>query len=225
MRVANMREARVRAGLTQGQLADRLGVSQAYVSMVEADRRTPSAALARRLARELALSPVTLPLQDAGVLSPDAVARALSGVGYPGLGYLKAKRPLNPAALLLGALTNPSLEGRLVEGLPWVAFRYPDLDWAWLVSHAKQQDLQNRLGYVVHLAFELATQKHASETATRLEAVLQQLARAKLAHEDTLSEESMTDAERRWLREHRPAAAAAWNILSDLTSESLLHDD
>jgi hypothetical protein len=193
--------------------------------MLERGRRAPSAALARRLARELALSPVTLPLQEVGVLSPDATARALAGVAYPGLGYLKAKRPLNPAALLLGALANPRLESRLVEALPWVAFRYADLDWDWLVVRVKQQDLQNRLGYVVHLAFELATQKRAAETAAKLAAVLQQLTRAKLAREDTLSEESMTDAERRWLLEHRPAAAAAWNVLSDLTSEQLLHVD
>jgi hypothetical protein len=35
----------------------------------------------------------------------------------------------------------------------------------------------------------------------------------------------MTDAERRWLREYRPPAAAEWNLLSDLTSEHLLHVD
>jgi transcriptional regulator with XRE-family HTH domain len=223
--MTNLRAARTRAGLTQTQLAARLGVSQAYLSMLEAGRRAPSAALARALARELALSPVSLPLHEVGVLSPDTTTRALAGVGYPGLAYLKPKRPLNPAALLLGALANPRLAGRLVEALPWLAFRYPDLDWDWLVGRVKQRDLQNRLGYVVHLAFELATQKHAAETAAKLKAVLEQLARAKLVREDTLSEESMTDAERRWLHEHRPAAAAAWNVLSDLTSEQLAHVD
>ena len=137
---------------------------------------------------------------------------------YPGLAYLKAKRPLNPAALLLGALANPRLEGRVVEALPWVAFRYPDLDWDWLVGRVKQRDLQNRLGYVVHLAFELAMHRQLAETAATLDAVVQQLGRARLVREDTLCDESMTNAERRWLREHRPAAAAAWNVLSDLTS-------
>ena len=220
-----MRAARTRAGFTQAQLAARLGVSQAYVSMLEAGRRAPSAALARRLARELAMSPVSLPLENVSMLSPDATARGLAGVGYPGLAYLKPKRPLNPAALLLGALANPRLEGRLVEALPWVAFRYPDLDWDWLLGRAKQGDLQNRLGYVVHLALELATHRQLAETAAKLDAVVQQLSRARLVREDTLSDESMTNAERRWLREHRPAAAAAWNVLSDLTSEQLLHVD
>ena len=199
----DVRAARIRAGLTQVQLAARLAVSQAYLSMLESGRRTPSAALARRLAKQLALSPVSLPQQDVGVLGPDAAARGLAGVGYPGLSYLRAKRPLNPAVLVLGAIANPRLERRLAEALPWVAFRYADLDWAWLVARAKQQDLQNRLGYVVQLAFELATKKNATEAAAKLEGVLQQLARAKLAREDTLSEGAMTDSERRWLREHR----------------------
>ena len=223
--VTNLRAARAGAGLTQRQLAARLGVTQAYLSMLERGRRAASPSLARRLARELELSPVALPLQDLGVLRADAIARALAGAGYPGLAYLKPKRRLNPAALLLGALENPRLEGRLVEALPWLAFRYADLDWDWLIARAKQRDLQNRLGYVVHLAFELATHQHSAETAAKLKPAVQQLARAKLAREDTLSEESMTNAERRWLREHRPAAAVAWNLLSDLTSEQLAHVD
>jgi transcriptional regulator with XRE-family HTH domain len=223
--VTNLRTARARAGLTQLQLASRLRVTQAYLSMLERGLRLPSPALARRLARELDLSPVSLPLQAVGVLGADALARGLAGLGYPGLAYLKPRRWLNPAVLLLGALENPRLEGRLVEALPWVPFRYSDLDWGWLLARAKQHDLQNRLGFVVRLAFELATRRHSAEAAAKLEAVLQQLSRAKLAREDTLSEGSMTDAERRWLREHRPPAAAEWNLLSDLTSEQLLRVD
>lgn len=220
-----LQEARAAAGLTQAQLASRLGVSQAYLSMLEGGRRAPSAALARRLARTLQLSPVSLDLQDAPRSGADATARALAGVGYPGLSHLKSGRALNPAAVLLQALAHPQLEGRLVEALPWLAFRYPDLDWSWLVSRVKQQDLQNRLGYVVHLAWELATRKGRPDVAARLALVLEPLKRSKLAREDTLSEESMTDAERRWLREHRPAAAAEWNVLSDLTSGQLGHVD
>jgi transcriptional regulator with XRE-family HTH domain len=223
--VTNVRTARARAGLTQRQLASRLGVTQAYLSMLERGLRLPSAALARRLARELDLSPVCLPLQAVGVLSADTLARGLAGLGYPGLAYLKARQWLNPAVLLLGALENPRLEGRLVEALPWVPFRYSDLDWDWLIVRAKQRDLQNRLGFVVRLALELAARRHSAGTTARLEAVLRQLSRAKLAREDTMSEGSMTEAERRWLREHRPPAAAEWNLLSDLTSEQLLHVD
>jgi hypothetical protein len=200
-------------------------VTQAHLSMLERGVRKPSPELARRLARELALSPVSLPLQAVGVLGGDALARGLAGLGYPGLAYLKPRRWLNPAVLLLGALENPRLEGRLVEALPWVPFRYPDLDWDWLVANAKQRDLQNRLGFVVRLAFELAAHGHSAGTAARLEAVAERRARSKLAREGTLSEEAMTEAERRWLRAHRSPAAAEWNLLSDLASEQLLHAD
>jgi transcriptional regulator with XRE-family HTH domain len=217
------RAARTKAGLTQRQLAQRLGVTQAYVSMLERRQRAASPRLARRLVRELALAPVSLPLRDLGVLTVGAVAQALAGAGYPGLAYLRPRRTVNPAALLLGALRNPRLEGRLVAALPWLAFRHFDLDWDWLVARARQHDLQNRLGYVVHLACELAAQRRFDKEAAKLRTVVEQLARAKLAREDTLSEESMTEAERGWLREHRPAAAAAWNLLSDLTNEQLVH--
>jgi hypothetical protein len=32
---------------------------------------------------------------------------------------------------------------------------------------------------------------------------------------------SMTEAERRWLREHRPPEAAHWNLLTNLTASAL----
>jgi hypothetical protein len=38
---------------------------------------------------------------------------------------------------------------------------------------------------------------------------------------DTLCRESMTRAERAWLREHRPKSAEHWNLLTDLTVEQL----
>jgi hypothetical protein len=46
---------------------------------------------------------------------------------------------------------------------------------------------------------------------------------SRLAKEDTLCRESMTRAERAWLREHRPKSAEHWNLLTDLTVEQLDH--
>jgi hypothetical protein len=37
--------------------------------------------------------------------------------------------------------------------------------------------------------------------------------------------ESMTDAERRWLREHRPSQAAHWNMLSTITNMNIDTDN
>ena len=46
-----MADARRKLGMTQAQLADRLGVSQPCVSQWETGRRTPSAPILDRIAR------------------------------------------------------------------------------------------------------------------------------------------------------------------------------
>ena len=43
----------------------------------------------------------------------------------------------------------------------------------------------------------------------------------RLAEEDTFCHDSMTSAERKWLREHRCPTAAHWNILTDITAANL----
>jgi hypothetical protein len=42
-----------------------------------------------------------------------------------------------------------------------------------------------------------------------------------LAREDTLCNETMTNAERKWLAAQRPAAAEDWNLLTDLSPHHL----
>ena len=44
---------------------------------------------------------------------------------------------------------------------------------------------------------------------------------ARLAREDTLCQGSLSEAERRWLRQERPADALHWNLLTDLDAEHL----
>jgi hypothetical protein len=99
---------------------------------------------------------------------------------------------------------------------------YPDLDWAWLVRHAKLHDVQNRLGFLVAVAKGLAADRRELESAfDQLSAVEGQLERARLAREDTLCRESMPAAERRWLQAHRSALAKHWNLLTGLTADQL----
>jgi hypothetical protein len=57
----------------------------------------------------------------------------------------------------------------------------------------------------------------ANALSTRVAA----LEHSPLAAEDTLFRESMSQAERRWLRSHRSKAAAHWNLLTDLKLEDL----
>jgi len=44
---------------------------------------------------------------------------------------------------------------------------------------------------------------------------------ARLAREDTLCQQSPSEAERRWLRKERQASALHWNLLTDLNAEVL----
>ncbi|MCM8710501.1 helix-turn-helix domain-containing protein [Clostridium sp. SYSU_GA19001] len=48
-----IKEARQKAGLTQNQLAIKVGVSQIYISYIENNHKTPSFDLLERIAKEL----------------------------------------------------------------------------------------------------------------------------------------------------------------------------
>ena len=216
-----LRDARLERAWTQAELADRLGVTQAYVCLLERNRRAVPRRLAQKLASVLKLSPSTLPMSAVGAsLKPEEATAALGAVGYPGFAYLRRRRPLNPADLLLRALRAVDVDARVVEALPWVLVKYPDLDWAWLVREAKVDDLQNRLGFLVSVARQLAERRGESETARKLAEQEHTLEGSRLQREGAFRE-SLTDAERRWLREHRPPHAAYWNMLSTVNASEL----
>jgi hypothetical protein len=58
-------------------------------------------------------------------------------------------------------------------------------------------------------------------TTEALAAIEQRLERSRLVREDTLCQESMTQAERRWLRDRRSPQAQHWNLLTGLLPEHL----
>jgi hypothetical protein len=144
-------------------------------------------------------------------------------LGYPGFAYLRSKPNRNPAQLLFSALDQSDLDSRLVEALPWLTHTYADMDWNWLVTNAKVHDRQNRLGYVVTLALKLGKEGTDSSRLKKLVASQSLLERSRLAREDTLCHDSMTQAERKWLRSHRPQEARHWNLLTDLDVRNLAY--
>jgi hypothetical protein len=147
----------------------------------------------------------------------------LGTLGYPGFAYLRGKPRRNPAQVLFSALDRTDLDSRLVEALPWLTYTYADMDWNWLVTNAKLRDRQNRLGYVVAMARKLGKEGSNSARLEKLAASQSLLERSRLAGEDTLCHDSMTQAERRWLRGHRPREARHWNLLTDLDVRNLAY--
>lgn len=226
-----LRGARLRAGWTQQQAAERLGVTQAYLSMVECGRRVLPSVLARKAVELPHASPTALPLREEWV-SPssdgDKLRSELAGLGYPGFAHVRGRVRHNPAEVLLNALNRSELDTRVVEGLPWLAFTYADLDWDWAVRNAKLHDLQNRLGFVTTLAYQFGASQAGRQStdeprSRRLKEYAAILDRSRLAKEDTLCDASLTEAERKWLRVNRPPEAAHWNLLTDMKVENLPH--
>lgn len=228
MRLQELNTARRQHGWTQKQAAARLGLSQPYLSMLETGERPVPAALARRLGRVYGLSPTVVPLpalpQKLPVVGAQELAQDLGALGYPGFAYLGAwRRKKNPAEVLMTALAQTNLEARLVEGLPWLVLRYWDMDHDWLVSYAKLHDLQNRLGFVVSLARSVAdrlepTNPARDQALAELEA---RLAQSRLAREDSLCQQAVTQAERRWLATNSSEQARYWNLLTAWRPENL----
>jgi transcriptional regulator with XRE-family HTH domain len=218
-----LRDARKERGWTQADLAGRLGVSQGYVCLLERDQRAVPGRLSQRLASLLNFSPSMRPLSATmAPLEADATTRALGTLGYPGFAHYRQRHTLNPAELLLRALRTTELDARVVEALVWVVVTYSDLDWEWLTREAKVNDLQNRLGFLVTLARQLAERTKRTEAAKRLALPEKALEYSRLQREDAFRP-SMTEAERRWLRQHRPPEAAQWNVLTNLSSADLAH--
>ena len=219
----SLKGARLRKGWSQAHAASRLGVSQGYLSLLERGRRALPAPLHKTVERVYGglVAPESPSLSKDPATEPDELARNLAALGYEPFGYLNGRSRPAPEQVLLGALRNAELDARLTEALPWVALTYPALDWDWLVDRARRHDLQNRLGYVVTLARELAQKRGDARTSARLLAEELRLEPSVLAREDTLCRESMTRVERAWLLEARPDEAKRWRVLTDLRPELL----
>ena len=220
-----LKNARKAAAWTQAQAAARLGVTQAYLSMVERGERAVSSELASKAVEVFDVPATALPLAEYQTSARGAgfFQSMLGSLGYPGFAYLRGSVRLNPVELLMEALDSDDLDSRVTEALAWLPLAYPHLNWDWLTANAKLRDRQNRLGFVVELARQAAESAGRSQLEEELAARVAKLESSRLVKEDTLCRESMTRAERAWLREHRPKSAEHWNLLTDLTVEQLDH--
>ncbi|HTS51486.1 MAG TPA: helix-turn-helix transcriptional regulator [Bryobacteraceae bacterium] len=215
---------REKVGLTQVEAAIALGVSQPYLSQLEKGLRASGFALARKAAKLYRL-PTAVPLKgplERSSVTPDELQRKLASLGYPGFAHVRSRAASNPAEVVLNAVVKRDLDTRLVEALPWVLTTYTGLNWQWLRDSAKLHNVQNRLGYLVHLAWQTAgalpVRQAAVPVLSRWESELEA---ARLANEGTLCRDSMPAPERAWLKTHRAEAAVHWNLLTGLTAEQL----
>lgn len=214
---------------TQVQAARALGVSQTYLSLLEAGKRPLTGRLQRKAARVFDLSPTQVPAQFASgvlrALTDDQLAHDLADLGYTGFSHLKRRRARrkNPADVLLSALNAPKRDARLVEALPWLVLNFPDMKWNEVSRAAMAYGLQNRLGYVTNVARRVAERKRQYDTASKLKKHEAELEHSLLAREDTLCNETMTRAERNWLAQNRPEEAKHWHLLTDLSPHHLSH--
>ncbi|HWE86726.1 MAG TPA: helix-turn-helix transcriptional regulator [Terracidiphilus sp.] len=225
MNGAALREARMTHGWTQAEAAAHLGVTQAYLSMMERGERAVPHQFAGRAVKRMKARATALPFYRTARsrYDSDFLKAELGRLGYPGFAYLRGSPRMNPAELLMSALNEPDLDARVTEALPWVLLAYPDLDWEWLTGQARLKDRQNRLGYTVELARQAAEQRGESGLAGEIARRLGMLEPSRLANEGMYCHDSMTQAERSWLRQRRPQAAEHWNLLTDLTVEQLAY--
>ncbi|MBP6002648.1 MAG: helix-turn-helix transcriptional regulator [Pyrinomonadaceae bacterium] len=216
-------------GRTQPQTARALGVSQTYLSLLEAGKRPVTEVLHKKAVRVFGLPPTQLPadleMPDVPTATDEQLTADLAALGYKGFAHLRRSRLRNPAVVLLAALNAEKRDARVVEALPWVVLTFPEIAWKRLFRMAKAYDLQNRLGYVVCLARQVAERRGDTAAAMKLERHEMELYRSLLVREETLCNETMTNAERRWLATNRPEQAKRWHLLTDLAPQTLGYYD
>jgi len=114
------------------------------------------------------------------------------------------------------------LDSRLVEALPWLLLRFEGFSVETLVGMAKARDLQNRLGFAVTLALEVAARNplyaHREPELRHLQTVLDP---SRLVNEVTFGRGETSNRMRAWVKENRSDAANHWNVLTDLKAEHL----
>jgi transcriptional regulator with XRE-family HTH domain len=201
--VKKLRRWREQNNLTQVDAARLLGVSQPYLSLLEKG--------ARPLRRELRdrLNAVR-PDGERRDTTDDRLTAQLSALGYPGFAHIDPARPAaEPTVVLLNALSQPTVDARVTEALPWLAREYADtMDWPWLVEQAKLRNLQNRLGFLIQLTNASGVSEPAMKDA------LNELDHARLLAEATFLWDSMPAPTRKLMRERRSPEAEHWNVLS-----------
>ncbi len=218
MRPEQVRSARQAAGSHTAAGSQAARISQAYLALLEGGHRPVTAKLASgsRSCTALARPPCRLDSERVDPRNSASLAAQLAALGYPGFRHLARRHKKNPAAVLLAAILAEDIEVRVIEALPWLVAEYSDLDWEWVIREAKLRDAQNRLGFLVTLARQVAEKRGNNEAANRLGRVGKGwTGRAWFARTPYARPRSPTLSAAGFARV-RPPAAHYWNLLTDL---------
>jgi transcriptional regulator with XRE-family HTH domain len=218
-------KARLSRNWEQQATADKLKVSQPYLSLIEAGKRRVTEKLARRAVKVFNLPPTVLPVKSSSEVarsnSANRLASQIAALGYPKFSHLRKTEKVNPAAVLMSALEADDLDSRIVEALPWLIFNFSDLSWSRVINSAKLNDASNRLGFLISLAYALAKQSKDENKKELFKKLLLTLEKSRLVRDDSFRRKSLTDSEKAWLKRSRPKDARYWRILSNLSATHL----
>jgi hypothetical protein len=149
-------------------------------------------------------------------LKQDWMYDELANLGYPYFAHYRGGTPTyTPARFLAHVLDLPKVEPRVVAALPWLVYAFPLMEWDWLIEEMRLRGRQNRLGFLVDLAIELADTLGETARVKRLRPQRDLLNMIKLDQEDTLCNEDMSEGMRNLSRDRRSATAAHWNLACD----------
>jgi transcriptional regulator with XRE-family HTH domain len=210
----------------QSEVATKLNVSQPYLSLLETGKRPVTKTIARRAISVFKLPPSVLPFEDSAEISQtkaneNTLSSNIAALNYPKFSHLKKSVKVNPAQVLITALKLDDLDSRIVEALPWLIYRFADMNWETIFLHAKMHDAQNRLGFLLSLAYHLAVNKGDTEKQKILKELISDLEKSRLVREDSFRRNSLTETEKNWLKTNRSKEARYWKVLSNLAVEHL----
>jgi transcriptional regulator with XRE-family HTH domain len=211
----------------QQETASKLKVSQPYLSLIEAGKRPVTEKLALRAVRVFKLPPTALPVKSLRTTPRTKIegllVSQLAGLNYPKFSHLKKTGNVNPTGVLISALQEDDLDSRIVEALPWLIYSFSEMDWSRIFNSAKLADAQNRLGFLISLAHELATRSKDQTKSRQFKELLSTLERSRLLCEDSFRRVSLTETEKAWLENNRPGNARYWRVLSNLSADHLVY--
>jgi transcriptional regulator with XRE-family HTH domain len=226
MNATELLNARQTAKLEQIDAAKKLGISQPYLSLLESGKREITEKIALRAVKMFRLPPTSIPpkfnFEDSQPVSNEILREDIAALGFADFaGFKKKTRHKNPADVLFQAISKDNLDSETLKALPWLIVEFYDLKWEDVVKACKLNNLQNRLGFLISLAINIAVKKGEFKKASSLSTIIAELEKSKLFREEYLCNSSPTPDEQTRFKSKRSKEAESWRIFTDLNIEDL----